>query len=491
MTVRIGVVTFPGSLDDVDARRAVRIAGAEPVALWHASHDLDGVDALILPGGFSYGDYLRAGAIAALAPIMRDVKDAAAKGMPVLGICNGFQMLVEAHLLPGGLIRNAHQQFIRRDQRLRVENTSTAWTSDFADGQEIVIPLKNADGGYVASDDELDRLEGDERAARAQPRHHADLRQRACRRLDRGVGRDDVGGEEGHGCRVLLARLVLLAVQRQGALEAVAREVVGEHVRQAHRGGELRRVVARPEQPHLRLRRRGRGGGHTVRAARGELHGRALRARDREDVADVVGEALHVARRARAVQQLGDDRVAAGRAPDSEVDAAGREGLERRELLGDDERRVVGKHDAARTHPDARRAGRGRGDQHGRRRRGDGRHVVVLGEPVARVAELVGAVGEREGCRDRRGARLVGAHGHEVEDGKGGAHRVLQRGGRGIHSPAARAVRRGSASPRRRPPGRRAACRRGRRAAARRPNRAPSGRCSGAAGRTSAPGSRG
>ncbi|KQR92180.1 MAG: phosphoribosylformylglycinamidine synthase subunit PurQ [Microbacterium ginsengisoli] len=161
MTVRIGVVTFPGSLDDVDARRAVRIAGAEPVALWHASHDLDGVDALILPGGFSYGDYLRAGAIAALAPIMRDVKDAAAKGMPVLGICNGFQMLVEAHLLPGGLIRNAHQQFIRRDQRLRVENTSTAWTSDFADGQEIVIPLKNADGGYVASDDELDRLEGE------------------------------------------------------------------------------------------------------------------------------------------------------------------------------------------------------------------------------------------------------------------------------------------------------------------------------------------
>jgi phosphoribosylformylglycinamidine synthase I len=161
VTVRIGVVTFPGSLDDVDARRAVRIAGAEPVALWHASHDLDGVDALILPGGFSYGDYLRAGAIAALAPIMRDVKDAAAKGMPVLGICNGFQMLVEAHLLPGGLIRNAHQQFIRRDQRLRVENTSTAWTSDFADGQEIVIPLKNADGGYVASDDELDRLEGE------------------------------------------------------------------------------------------------------------------------------------------------------------------------------------------------------------------------------------------------------------------------------------------------------------------------------------------
>jgi phosphoribosylformylglycinamidine synthase len=160
VTARVGVITFPGSLDDRDAQRAIRIAGAEPVALWHGSHDLDGVDALILPGGFSYGDYLRAGAIAALAPIMAEVKDAAAKGMPILGICNGFQMLVEAHLLPGGLIRNAHQQFIRRDQSLRVENTSTAWTTDFTAGQEIVIPLKNADGGYIASEAELDRLEG-------------------------------------------------------------------------------------------------------------------------------------------------------------------------------------------------------------------------------------------------------------------------------------------------------------------------------------------
>ena len=161
MSTRIGVITFPGSLDDRDAQRAIRVAGAEPVALWHGSHDLDGVDALVLPGGFSYGDYLRAGAIAALAPIMAEVKDAAAAGMPVLGICNGFQMLVEAHLLPGGLIRNAHQQFVRRDQRLRVENASTAWTSDFAEGQEIVIPLKNADGGYIAAESELDRLEGE------------------------------------------------------------------------------------------------------------------------------------------------------------------------------------------------------------------------------------------------------------------------------------------------------------------------------------------
>jgi phosphoribosylformylglycinamidine synthase len=161
VTARIGVITFPGSLDDGDAQRAIRIAGAEPVALWHGSHDLEGVDALVLPGGFSYGDYLRAGAIAALSPIMAEVKDAAAKGMPILGICNGFQMLVEAHLLPGGLIRNAHQQFIRRDQRLRVENATTDWTSGFEAGQEITIPLKNGDGGYICSAETLERIEGE------------------------------------------------------------------------------------------------------------------------------------------------------------------------------------------------------------------------------------------------------------------------------------------------------------------------------------------
>lgn len=161
MTARVGVITFPGSLDDGDAQRAIRLAGAEPVALWHGSHDLEGVDALVLPGGFSYGDYLRAGAIAALSPIMAEVKDAAAKGMPILGICNGFQMLVEAHLLPGGLIRNAHQQFIRRDQRLRVENANTVWTSGFEAGQEITIPLKNGDGGYICSAETLERIEGE------------------------------------------------------------------------------------------------------------------------------------------------------------------------------------------------------------------------------------------------------------------------------------------------------------------------------------------
>ncbi|MEC5151503.1 phosphoribosylformylglycinamidine synthase subunit PurQ [Cryobacterium sp. GrIS_2_6] len=161
--MRIGVVTFPGSLDDRDAQRAIRIAGAEPVALWHGEHDLRGVDAIVLPGGFSYGDYLRAGAIASLSPIMAEVIDAANGGMPVLGICNGFQMLTEAHLLEGGLIRNDHGSFICRDQQLRVENTDTVWTSGFASGQEITIPLKNGEGGFIASAATLAELEGEGR----------------------------------------------------------------------------------------------------------------------------------------------------------------------------------------------------------------------------------------------------------------------------------------------------------------------------------------
>ena len=158
--MKIGVITFPGSLDDRDAQRAIRLAGAEPVALWHGDHDLAGVDAIVLPGGFSYGDYLRAGAIASHAPIMAEVIDAANAGMPVLGICNGFQMLAEARLLPGAHTRNAHQQFIRRDQKLSVENADTAWTNQYETGAEIIIPLKNADGRFVADDETIRRIEG-------------------------------------------------------------------------------------------------------------------------------------------------------------------------------------------------------------------------------------------------------------------------------------------------------------------------------------------
>jgi phosphoribosylformylglycinamidine synthase subunit PurQ / glutaminase len=159
--VRIGVITFPGSLDDVDATRAVRLAGAEPVALWHAEHDLKDVDAVVLPGGFSYGDYLRAGAIAARAPMMQDVVDRARRGMPVLGICNGFQVLCEAGLLPGALTRNGHLHFRNRDQALRIERADTAWTSSYAAGQRIVVPVKNGEGRYVAAPADLDRIEGE------------------------------------------------------------------------------------------------------------------------------------------------------------------------------------------------------------------------------------------------------------------------------------------------------------------------------------------
>jgi phosphoribosylformylglycinamidine synthase len=161
--LRVGVVTFPGSLDDRDAARAVRIAGAESVALWHADPDLHGVDAVILPGGFSYGDYLRCGAIARFAPVMDSIVAAAHEGLPVLGICNGFQVLCESHLLPGALIRNDHRKFVCKEQRLRVENTDSPWTSHYETGQEIVIPLKNGEGGYVADHATLDMLEAEGR----------------------------------------------------------------------------------------------------------------------------------------------------------------------------------------------------------------------------------------------------------------------------------------------------------------------------------------
>jgi phosphoribosylformylglycinamidine synthase I len=163
VTARVGVVTFPGSLDDRDAQRAVRLADAEPVALWHGSTDLDGVDAVVLPGGFSYGDYLRAGAIARFSPVMGAVIDAANGGLPVLGICNGFQVLCESHLLPGALTRNESLHFVCRDQRLRIENATTAWTSSYTDRQEIVVPLKNGEGSYVADERTLDELEAEGR----------------------------------------------------------------------------------------------------------------------------------------------------------------------------------------------------------------------------------------------------------------------------------------------------------------------------------------
>jgi phosphoribosylformylglycinamidine synthase I len=163
VTARIGVVTFPGTLDDRDTRRAVRVAGGEPVPLWHRDKDLHQVDAVVLPGGFSYGDYLRAGAISRFSPVMETIIEQARSGMPVLGICNGFQVLTEAHLLPGAMLRNTALHFVCRDQKLRVETAGTAWTADFTAGQEISVPLKNIDGRYTADERTLDELEAEGR----------------------------------------------------------------------------------------------------------------------------------------------------------------------------------------------------------------------------------------------------------------------------------------------------------------------------------------
>ncbi len=159
MTARVGVITFPGSLDDSDAARAVSRAGGEPVPLWHGDHTLRGVDAVILPGGFSYGDYLRCGAIARFAPVMSELVPAARDGMPVLGICNGFQILCEAHLLPGALTRNAGRRFINRDVRVRIEGSGTPWTRDYQPGQAVTLVLKSGEGAYAATPATLAEME--------------------------------------------------------------------------------------------------------------------------------------------------------------------------------------------------------------------------------------------------------------------------------------------------------------------------------------------
>ena len=161
--MRIGVVTFPGSLDDSSALRAIRLAGGDPISLFHASDDLKEVQAVVLPGGFSYGDYLRCGAISRFAPIMESIIVAAEHGFPVLGICNGFQILTESHLLPGALIRNQDLHFVCTDQPLTVENTSTPWTNGYTRGQRIVVPIKNGEGSFQASAETLQQLEDEGR----------------------------------------------------------------------------------------------------------------------------------------------------------------------------------------------------------------------------------------------------------------------------------------------------------------------------------------
>ena len=160
--MKFGIVTFPGSNCDYDAHHAVTDAlGAEAVYLWHKSHDLEGVDVVILPGGFSYGDYLRAGAIARFSPIMREVVAHSRRGGPVVGICNGFQIACEAGLLPGALMRNAGLQFVSAPVRLRVENPDTMFTNRYATGDVLRLPVAHGEGRYTADAETVERLEGE------------------------------------------------------------------------------------------------------------------------------------------------------------------------------------------------------------------------------------------------------------------------------------------------------------------------------------------
>ncbi len=165
--MKIAVVTFPGSNCDRDMAVALEtVSGTAPIRVWHADAQLpEGVGLIALPGGFSYGDYLRSGAMAANSPIMRAVIEQANRGVPVLGVCNGFQVLTEARLLPGALMRNAAQTFICRTVRLRVENTQTLFTSRYDEGSEIRIPVAHHDGNFYADEDTLDRIEGEGRVA--------------------------------------------------------------------------------------------------------------------------------------------------------------------------------------------------------------------------------------------------------------------------------------------------------------------------------------
>ncbi len=161
--MKFGVLRFPGSCDERDAVLAAAKVG-ETAILWHRDAEIPGdVDAIIVPGGFSYGDHLRVGAIARFSPIMAAVDRFARAGGPVLGICNGFQVLCEAGLLPGALTRNSHLHFRNRDQALRIERADTVWTADYDEGQQIVVPVKNGEGRFVAADADLDRIEGEGR----------------------------------------------------------------------------------------------------------------------------------------------------------------------------------------------------------------------------------------------------------------------------------------------------------------------------------------